>query len=272
MASVSAAEEIVGRTAGVEQRRAYRVLAMANVGLSKLAVKLGDGSLAWITADRAAAAARLADSRVLAAAASYQVACALLAVPGRLGDAGDVVNAAVDELDRSGRAPDRTVLSVRGALLLLAALISARQADRAVALDRLADAEQVAEGLGGDGNHVYTAFGPTNVAIHRVSVFVELRDPTRAIGLGDALDTSRMPAALLSRRAQVHLDLAEAHALTRNGDSSAVLHLLEAERIAPQVVGGNQRSRSLLAGLVARDRRSAMPGLRALAERAGILA
>jgi hypothetical protein len=107
--------------------------------------------------------------------------------------------------------------------------------------------------------------------IHQVGIAVELQRPELAIQIGDQLDTSQMPAALVSRRAQVHLDLASAYAQTVGGDSPAVLHLLEVERIAPQVVSVNQTSRTLLGQLVERERRSATPGLRALACRAGVL-
>lgn len=271
-ALVAASEHLAQHTSGQEQRRAHQVLAVANIAASKLAAKLGDGELAWITADRAASAAMLAGDRLVGAAAAYQAACALLRLSGRLGDAAEVVAVANDELNRSGKPSNPADLSARGALLLLGALVAARQGDHGATVRHLDGAGQLAAGLGHDGNHLYTAFGPTNLMIHHVSAAVELQRPGEAIQIGDQLDTSRMPPTLVSRRAQVHLDLASAYSQTPGGDSAAVLHLLEVERIAPQVVGVNHVSRELLVQLIGRERRSATPGLRGLAHRAGVLA
>ena len=80
-----------------------------------------------------------------------------------------------------------------------------------------------------------------------------------------------MPRVLTGRRSQVHLDLARA-AASQADDSLAVLHLLESERVAAQSVSRNSVARSLLESLLARERRSATPGLRALATRAEVLA
>jgi hypothetical protein len=253
-------------------RRAYRVLALANLALSKLAVKLGDGPLAWITADRAASAALAAEDRLLWAAAAHQTGCALLRMPGRAAEAAEVLAGAGDDLDRAGPPGSAADLSVRGALRLLGAVVAARRADRTAATRKLTQAEALAGRLHEDGNHLWTAFGPTNVLIHRASVAVELHEPRRAVELSGRIDPERLPLSLVSRRAQVHLNLAAAFAQLPEGDPPAVLHLLEAERIAPQLPAANHNCRSLLARLLARERRPATPGLRGLAERAGVVA
>ncbi|MGH3852198.1 MAG: hypothetical protein ACRDR6_01595 [Pseudonocardiaceae bacterium] len=54
-------------------------------------------------------------------------------------------------------------------------------------------------------------------------------------------------------------------------DAVAVLHLLEAERVAEQSVSRNASARRLLSILLARERRGDTPGLRGLAARAGLL-
>ncbi|MEV6810570.1 hypothetical protein [Micromonospora sp. NPDC051296] len=94
----------------------------------------------------------------------------------------------------------------------------------------------------------------------------------RAIELGTWLDASRMPAVLVGRRAPVHVDLAEAVMISSNDRSNSVLYLLEAERIAAEVVHANVQARTLLLDLIAKERRAVTPGLRPLAERAGLLA
>ena len=108
--------------------------------------------------------------------------------------------------------------------------------------------------------------------IHRVSAAVSCDQPEQAIRLGEQIDTSAMPAPLLSRRSQVHLDLAAAFTRRPGGDAPAVLHLLEAERLAPQTFRVRHNTRRLVSDLLRRERRTATPGLRALAERAGIAA
>jgi hypothetical protein len=88
--------------------------------------------------------------------------------------------------------------------------------------------------------------------------------------LGETIDTGSLPAVLRGRRSQVHLDLGWA-AAGQGDDTLAVLHLLEAERIAAQAASRNASARTLLGTLLARERQSATPGLRGLASRAGLI-
>ena len=161
-------------------------------------------------------------------------------------------------------------LSVAGSLLLLLAIIAARRGDHNAAQKALHDSGELAGQLGSDGNWLWTAFGPTNVAIHQLSVQSRLGNATLAMQLGETITTDSLPAVLRGRRSQVHLDLGWA-AAGHGADTVAVLHLLEAERIAKQAVSRNASARALLGMLLARERRSATPGLRGLASRAGLL-
>lgn len=116
----------------------------------------------------------------------------------------------------------------------------------------------------------WTAFGPTNVAIHRVSVAAELGDPAEALNAAAAVDVDRLPAGLHSRRAQVHLDLAWAQA-QRKRDAEATLHLLEAERAAPEAIRYNVMARETLREMLGRQRKKPTRTLTDLAARAGAL-
>lgn len=269
---IAGAEQLVVTSAGHEQRRAYHALTWANLIASKLASKLGDGLLAWLTADRAACWVIHLDDPALSGVAAYQSACALGKTAGRERDGEEVAIAAADHLGGHRSWAEPGYLSVRGALLLHAAVTAARRGDRTESRCRLDMATNLADQLGHDGNEHWTAFGPTNVLLHRLAAAVALGDATEAVRLGDHIDTSGMPPTLLSRRAQVHIDLATLHCQTANADPQAVLHLLEAERIAPQVVGRNADARQLVTTLLGRERRSATPGLRPLAQRAGVAA
>jgi transcriptional regulator with XRE-family HTH domain len=269
-ALIADAEQLARRGAS-QPAPAHRLLALSYLAASKVAAKLGDGLLAWVAADRAVSAALVAGDRPVAAAGAYQVARALLQAPGRLDDAGQVLDSAIADLERHGRPDNPVDLSVRGALLLLDSVVAACGHRPTAAARRLAAAGELAGQLHRDENLLWTGFGPTNVQIHQVSVAVELQRPERAIEIGERLDTSALPPALLSRRAQVHVDLAAASSLLSSGRPAAVLHLLEAERIAPEVVRISHTARSLLGGLLRHERRSTTPGLRQLAARAGML-
>ncbi len=164
-------------------------------------------------------------------------------------------------------APD--AVSLGGLLWLLAAVIAAREADRAEANDRLATAQGLADLLGHDGNHAWTAFGPTNVLIHTASVAAELGDPRAVLETATGIDPEALPPGLNGRRLQVHLDLAWAQTQARR-DVEAVLHLQQAERVAPEALRYNTIAREMVRELLRRSRRPCA-GLSGLATRAGIL-
>ncbi|TCO65582.1 helix-turn-helix domain-containing protein [Actinocrispum wychmicini] len=242
----------------------------AYLAAAKLASKVGDTSLAWVTADRCLRAALEAEQPDLFGVATYQVAQALLG-DGHIGDAEQTANSAAERLaGTSARTSTKDTMSAQGALLLLLAVISARRGDAKAAKNNLLQATVLAEHIGQDDNRLWTAFGPTNVAIHGLSVRVALGDSQAALRLGETLDTDVLPAALRGRRPQIHLELGWA-AAGHGDDSLAVLHLLEAERVAQQAVSRNAMARRLLCTLLAREHKSATPGLRALATRAGAL-
>jgi transcriptional regulator with XRE-family HTH domain len=239
------------------------------VAAAKLATKLGAGNLAGLAADRACAAALESERAALVGVARYQVACALLR-NGYLTDARSIASEAAEELARQKQTSrDCSAISARGALLLLSAVMAARQGEDTDARRHLRQARELADVLGQDGNFLWTGFGDTNVAIHELSVAVQLGDARQAHALGAALDTDRLPDVLVGRRSQVHLDLSRAAADVQD-DGLAVLHLLEAERVAEQAVSRNTTAHGVIRVLLSRERRNSTPGLRALARRAGI--
>jgi hypothetical protein len=237
----------------------------AYLAAAKLATKVGDAGLAWVAADRSLRLAKETDRPGLIGIASYQIACALLG-NGRLAE--ETSTQAAERLaGRSG--PDtQDAISAHGALLLLLAIMAGRRGDSKSARRNLRDAARLAEQVGQDGNILWTAFGPTNIAIHELAVHVALGDSRAAFQLGELIDTESLPSVLIGRRSQVHLELGWA-SVGQGDDSLAVLHLLEAERVAKQAVSRNATALALLRTLLARERKSATPGLRALAARAG---
>lgn len=241
----------------------------AYVVAAKLLTKVGAGDLAMLAADRAATKAMEAESDVARGMAAYQVACALLRQE-RPDDAEHIAIGMAEQLEARKRSDRPTLVSLAGALWLIGAVISARRTNRDDAWARLDRAEALANLLGEDANHAWTAFGPTNVALHRVSVATELGDAGGALEAAADLDPSKFPEGLSSRRAQVHLDLAWAQA-QRKRDAEATLHLLEAERTAPEAVRYNVIVRELVREMLARAGRSQTSALTDLAVRAGVI-
>ncbi|MER5453813.1 hypothetical protein ABT008_03425 [Micromonospora sp. NPDC002389] len=193
-------------------------------------------------------------------------------LPARAEAAERIVRTSVEALTSAGPVSDPDLISAHGALLLLAAIIAAGQGNAKRASQLLERANGLATTLGSDRNRLWTGFGPTNVVIHSVSAAVRAGNANQAMEIGTRLDTSRLPTVLVGRRAQVDVDLAAAALMSSTDRSVAVLHLLEAERVAAEMVHANVQARTLLLDLLAKERRAATPGLRPLAERAGLLA
>lgn len=255
--------------AGPDDREAALSYVETYVVASKLLTKLGVGDLGAVTADRAAMAAGRSDSPAAQGMAVYQVVTALLR-SDQVDQAEQLAMRMVQQLGPLVRSDDPALVSVTGALWLIAAVIAARRTEQWEAESRLAEASSLADLLGHDANYAWTAFGPTNVAIHRVSVAAELGNPGAALDAAAAVDLDALPTGLLSRRAQVNLDLAWAQSQRRR-DAEATLNLLAAEKAAPEAVAQNIVAREIMRTMLARAKRGNGDALQALATRAGVL-
>ena len=247
-----------------ERREALRLQTSVAIAAAKISTKAGDAGAGRSASERARIAAEAAEDAVGQAAAAYQLTCALLRA-GHHEQAEALAVCCAEEL--RGAAPD--TVTWRGALTLIGAIIAAGRGDRAETGRRLDHAGELARRLGTDGNVGWTWFGPTNVKIHRVSAAVALGDPLGALATAQQIDVAAMPAGLCGRQAQVHLDSAWAHTQLRQ-DALAVIHLLDVERVAPDLMVVSPEARGLIRDLLLRERRGAMPGLRGLALRAGV--
>jgi hypothetical protein len=154
-------------------------------------------------------------------------------------------------------------MSVYGTLFLAGAIAAARDEDRGTVRSYLNEAQETARRLGSDSNHLWTAFGPTNVAIHRVATAMDLGDVQVAIDLGPRVDTSRMP---IERRVRHAMETARAFSAW-NRTEEALTTLLEAERLAPEQVRHHAISRQLVQSWMRRGRGRPSYQLAALARR-----
>lgn len=226
--------------------------------------KLGELDLAMLCADKGDSVIQGVDD--LAAQISLQrtIAHALLS-NAQYGDALAVIDDAVRRVPH-GRLDPR-VLSVVGTLHLVGAMASARQGNRAEASSHLAHAGAAAEAVGRDANYLWTSFGPTNVAIHHVSVAAELGDYQQAAALGPGIDTTGMST---ERRVRHQLEVARAfHFRAKRGE--ALRMVLAAEAAAPEQVRRHFLTHALVHEWLRNKQMRPTPELHALAVRTGAL-
>ena len=260
--------ETAARSIGAASPAACGVRVLVYDTTAALLNRVGEPFLAWAAADRARSAAEYADYPLLAAVSAWRLSY-MIAGRKHPQEALGLAMTAAAALERAMRAASPEQLSVYGALHLAAATAAAACYDRTTTEAVLAKARGIADQTG-ETNHMGTAFGPVNVAIHAISASLRLGDPRAAAQTGEALDTAAMPAGLVGRRTQVNLDLARAYAMCRK-DAAAVNLLLAAERLSPQLVRYDQATRDVLTELLRREHRPSTPELRPLAHRAGVI-
>ncbi|MGH4021374.1 MAG: helix-turn-helix domain-containing protein [Pseudonocardiaceae bacterium] len=162
-----------------------------------------------------------------------------------------------------------TAISLRGAALLSAAAASARRGDSREAHAALNAAAGCAAELGQDRSDLVTVFGPTNVAIHRVAIAIELGDAHGALRHVPSVQLDRMPKPLTERRARCLIDVARSYAHVKD-DAAAIDALIQAELVAPDELHHHRLTHELVPQLLARESRTSE--LRALATRCNLLA
>jgi hypothetical protein len=126
-----------------------------------------------------------------------------------------------NELDPSAA----QIISIYGTLLLPGAVAAARANDRSTAGAYLDEAEEMARYLRADSNHLWTAFGPTNVKIHRVTIAMALGDVQVALDLIQEINTAGLP---VERRVRHALEVANTYHASNKIDQ-AIQQLLALE-------------------------------------------
>ncbi|HEX3922353.1 MAG TPA: helix-turn-helix transcriptional regulator [Streptosporangiaceae bacterium] len=261
--------ETASRVLGLAEPAVCETRALAYDTAAALLRRIGEPALAWTAADRAMAAAECSGQPLVAAVGAYRLSYVFTA-RRRPREALELAMTAAHALERIMRSPSPDQLSVYGGLHLAGATAAAADYDRPTVAALIAKAGAVAERLGADTNLMGTAFGPVNVAIHTISTSLRAGDARTAVDIGESLDTSAIPAGLVGRRTQVHIDLACAYALRRQ-DAAAVNVLLAAEHLSRQLVRYGERPREVLTELLRREHRPSTPQLRPLAHRVGVI-
>lgn len=248
------------QASGDERQAASAVLADAYNLATRLAIKLDADELGAIASDRAITAARASGDPLTTAEATRMVS-SVLRRAGHHSAAQELLLGAAGELSAAGQA-DPELWSVLGGLWCTAAYTAAQDGNRDQAKALIAEADAVARRLGRDSNLRFTAFGPTQVTLHQISVHRLLGDAGRAIQAARALRANTI--GVPERRARYWLDIARAFDQW-NKPESCYRALISAHQAAPQEVAGRPVVRSLVAALRQTDRAHALPGLREFA-------
>lgn len=252
------------RAAGPDDsNRTNALLALSYQSAVSVLTKLGEADLAWTASERGLQAAHQSENPVVLGSLFRSVAHALLST-GRFQAGVRLVEAAADVLrPHIGTRADEALLSVYGTLFLTGAVAAARAEDRTTSAAFLTEAQEYAGRLGRDANAMWTAFGPTNVAIHRMTAAMELGDVQVAVDLAPRIDASNMPT---ERRVRHAIETARAYT-ARNRRDDALAIILEAEQLAPEQIRHHAMSRQLILSWLRNTRGARSVALEQLAGR-----
>jgi hypothetical protein len=227
--------------------------------------RVGRIDLALLVAERAARAAENAQDPTRQAAARWNAAHVLLADKQPAG-AEDVAMRAADDIRPFMESGMSDATALYGSLVLVGAMAAARQRKTWQARERVQHVVPLAEHTG-ERNTCWTAFGPTNVAMHAVAVEVEAGEASEALRLADQVEHQKSPS--IERRVAFLLEQAKGH-VQRRDFASALLLLHTAEREAPEDLAYRPAAHALLSTVIRRSRRSVSHEAAQLAERVGL--
>jgi DNA-binding XRE family transcriptional regulator len=249
------------------RREAARLSSDMYFLLRTFAKRIGRTDLSLLAADRGIAAAHDADDPLRIAAARWNLGHILIA-QDEAEAAEETAIYAAEEL--KPRLEDgRDWVAMYGALWLVAVVASVRQGDAWTARDRLRVHALPAAKAAGEGNVMWTVFGPTNVDLHAMSVEMESGESGEGLSIADRIDVTNAPS--LERQTTFYLELARLHDQRRD-DAAVLVHLISAEASGPEDMRYNVLARELVRGLLKRVRPSLAPQVRALAKRIGLVA
>ena len=250
---------------GDHQQRANALLALTYQVAALTLTKVGETDLAWNASDRGIEAAHRSGDPVVIGSLLRSVTHSLQSIEAHV-EAVQMTNDSAAFFEPYLSKPTPMMLSVYGHLLLAGSMAAARAGDRDTVRAFMGEAEEMARRMGTDANHLWTAFGPTNVAHHRVSTAMWLGDVQIALDLAPRIDTTAMPT---ERRVRHSLEVARALS-TSNQRDDALATLLEAEQQAPEQVRHHFLSRQLVEAWIRTQRGKPSFRLADLAQRLGV--
>jgi hypothetical protein len=231
-----------------------------------LLLKLDDQGLAYLAADRSMRAAETSGDPVTVAASARIITHTLMA-GGHLGAAITTASSHAERLDHNMPAQTSDSLSVYGSLLLRGAVAAAQHGNRDTAHQLLSEADEAGRRLGTDGNLRWTAFGPTNAKLHRVSIAVMLGDAGTAVDVARKIDLSAIEVT--ERKANLLVDTARAF-LQWGKHDKAYIALRAAEETAHEEVAGRPSVQRVIRDLMTSAPPSMRREVQEFADQAGV--
>lgn len=258
-------ELVVRRGPEADANEARKLLVDTYQAAAAALTKIGDSDAAWIAADRAVFVSETIDSPLALAAGLFRMAHVFLSLRQIQQTQKVALTAATALESRIDGDSDIETLSLYGAFHLVLAVAAARENERAETHKHIETARAIAGRVGSGHNAFGTEFGPMNVALHAVSVAVELGDAGQAIELSQEIDASQLSP---ERQARYLIDLAAAYAMRRQiGD--ALRCLIDAETLTPEQTRTHHVARRVARELLQLSGGRVRPELRELAERFG---
>ncbi len=262
------AQRACTETTGDDARLAGALLAQVYQIATSTLRKLGQHDLEWLAAERGVLAAERTENPVLIGGAAFRLVNALRATDGAKA-AVSAATASAHRLEAALDVEQPEPSSLYGTLFLQGAIAAGLNREQQQVKIFLDEAGRLANRLGVDRNDYWTAFGPTNVEIHRVSAYVALRDWGAALGVAERMNQHHLALLPKERRANHFVDVARAYALGGKTEE-AVAKLLQADTLAPKEVRCRPVARDAIHDLWRRSRQSPSQGLRQLVEHVGL--
>ncbi len=242
------AQDAVASESGDALIEAETILSLGYQVTASMLWKLKEPDLAWLAAERGLMLAERSGDSLLISDAARRVAHGLMATDHH-GSALNLIRADMSRLDEGLGLASPAYLSVYGMLPLMGAVIAGRGGKPSDARDLLAEGAQVGRRVGQDLNEHWTAFGPTNVAVHQTSVFVDLGEGTLAIEAAETVSPEGLASLPRERRASHVLDVARGYALCGRREQ-AVENLTTADRLASEEIRCRPVARELIGDLL----------------------
>ncbi len=249
-----------------ESERATLLLASAYHAAATVLTKVGEIDLAWVASQRGFDIAQQTDEPMTWLSLARSVAHVTMST-GRHKDAAILVGQIASHAGPAANNASPEYLSVYGTLFLTGAMAAARTEDRGLTNEYLAESAAVAARLGRDANYAWTAFGPTNVEIHKVSTAMELGDIETVLRIGPQIDATPLPT---ERQVRHSIELARANN-ARGRRDQALSIVLSAEARAPEQVRHQSLCRDLVVQWVRSSKTQPSSTLAGLASRMNLL-
>ncbi|MGA9309320.1 MAG: helix-turn-helix transcriptional regulator [Pseudonocardiaceae bacterium] len=253
-----------------DRRQAQTWLAWTYQLTAATAFKLGDAQLGWVAADRSIQIAEQTGDLTLIGSAARRVAHALSATH-QSDDAVELVKSASSRLEPHLRSADPAFASAYGMLLLKGSIAAARLDQAADVRDLQDEALAVAARLETDRNEHWSAFGTTNVLVHRVSALADMHSGGRVIEVAADISYGDLMHLPRERRASHLLDVTRGYLQAGQRDKAAGT-LLDADQLAPEEVRCRDLTKQIITDLVRSYPRGLTPtvGVAKLARAVGV--